>query len=64
MSIENRIDRRVEAIIFHDGGEVTDRVKQRAQEEVIYEQIHEFKTMDEMREILHYLALKAGLCGY
>jgi hypothetical protein len=64
LSINAKIERRAEVIIFHDGGSMNERVKRRAEQEVVYEQIHGFKTAEELRELLHYLALKAGILEF
>jgi ABC-type uncharacterized transport system ATPase component len=59
--VQEKIEQRERAIIFHEGGVVDERVRQRAKSEAVSELIEEFKTAEELREILHFLAKEAGI---
>ncbi|MFW6855314.1 hypothetical protein ACODYM_28905 [Burkholderia gladioli] len=57
----NEIEARAKVIAFHDGCDVDKMVERRARREFLSDKIETFKTMDELRDILRYLAIEADL---
>lgn len=55
----NEIEQCAKAIQHHDGSSTLDM--RRARAEFIEDKIQTFKTMDELRDILRYLAKEAGI---
>ena len=60
-TVDSLIEQRANSIVFHEGGSIDDRVRQRARQEAVSELISDFKTAEELRSLLHYLAREAGI---